>query len=284
VDTSKSFLARHEFFLRRLHSLAGLIPVGAYMVIHLLTNASIWDGVGSFQAAVHQIHSLGKALPFVEWTFIFIPILFHGIYGLIITRDGQFNQGSYPYIGNLRYTMQRATGLIAFLFIGYHVFHMHGWIHTKAWREFITPWGGQFSPFNAATTGSAAIQQTTLVMVVYLIGVLACVFHLANGIWTMGITWGIWTTAEAQRRANYIAGAVGAIVLMLGLAAWSGFAFKIDTKNPAKVEEARVIENQMLKSRMDAGLIDEDTATEKSAPSPPDVTAMATQHESDSRE
>jgi hypothetical protein len=35
----------------------------------------------------------------------------------------------------------------------------------------------------------------------YAIGILACVFHLANGIWTMGITWGVWTSPAAQSRA-----------------------------------------------------------------------------------
>ncbi len=32
----------------------------------------------------------------------------------------------------------------------------------------------------------------------YSVGVLSCVFHLANGIWTFGITWGLWITPEAQ--------------------------------------------------------------------------------------
>jgi succinate dehydrogenase / fumarate reductase cytochrome b subunit len=64
-NASSSFLARHEFLIRRLHSLSGLIPVGAYMVIHLLTNASTLSGPMSFQNAVYQIHSLGAILPVV---------------------------------------------------------------------------------------------------------------------------------------------------------------------------------------------------------------------------
>ena len=36
-----SFFERHEFLIRRLHSLSGLIPVGAYMVVHLTVNASV---------------------------------------------------------------------------------------------------------------------------------------------------------------------------------------------------------------------------------------------------
>src|SRR3954463_12839641 len=64
-----SFFARHEFLLRRLHSLSGLIPVGAYMVVHLLTNASVLGGPASFQDQVDTIHRLGPILPLVEWTF-----------------------------------------------------------------------------------------------------------------------------------------------------------------------------------------------------------------------
>ena len=30
--------------------------------------------------------------------------------------------------------------------------------------------------------------QETIVPVLYTVGVLSCVFHLANGVWTMGIT------------------------------------------------------------------------------------------------
>ena len=44
-----SFLVRHQFVIYRLFSLSGLIPVGAYLVVHLVTNASILNGPMSFQ-------------------------------------------------------------------------------------------------------------------------------------------------------------------------------------------------------------------------------------------
>src|SRR5438128_1624995 len=84
--SSGTFLERHEFLLRRLHSLSGLVPVGAYMVIHLLTNASVLDGPATFQRRVYAIHSLGAVLPLVEWTFIFLPLLCHAVFAILITR------------------------------------------------------------------------------------------------------------------------------------------------------------------------------------------------------
>ena len=124
-NSPQSFLVRHDFLIRRLHSLSGLIPVGAFMCVHLLVNASVLEGPGTFQKNVYQIHSLGDLLPVVEWVFIFIPILFHAIIGMVIVAGGMPNSNHYRYGPNYRYTLQRITGMIAFVFIMVHVFHMH---------------------------------------------------------------------------------------------------------------------------------------------------------------
>lgn len=246
--SSLPLLVRHEFLIRRLHSLSGLIPVGAYMVVHLLVNASILDSPASFQRNVYQIHSLGRVLWLVEWLFIFIPILFHAILGVVIIRGGLPNTGNYPYAGNIRYTLQRATGMIAFAYIVWHVFHMHGWFHVDSWlRSVAEPlYGARFKAFNAASTAGAAIQQSLLVSVLYAVGVVACVYHLANGIWTMGITWGVWTSPAAQRRANNVCVAGGVVLGLIGLGALWGM-------QTVDVNEARRIEDAMYEARTAAG-------------------------------
>ena len=169
-----SFWDRHSFAIRRLHSLSGLVPVGGYMVIHLLVNASVLNGDTSFQANVADIHKFGALLPVIEWTLIFIPILFHAIVGMVIVAGGLPNTHNYPYGANYRYTLQRVTGVIAFLFIGLHVFHMHGWFHNQAWTEYVVGplGGGKFKPYNATSTAGLALQPIT-VTVVYLVGMLS---------------------------------------------------------------------------------------------------------------
>src|SRR5262249_4792464 len=143
VDIEPSFWDRHSFLIRRLHSLSGLVPVGGYMVIHLLVKASVLNSDASFQTNVLNIHKFGALLPVVEWTLIFIPILFHDIVGMVIVAGGLPNTHQCPFEANYRYTLQRATGVIAFLFIGLHVFHMHGWFHDSWWVEHIvSPLGG----------------------------------------------------------------------------------------------------------------------------------------------
>lgn len=217
------FFSRNEFLIRRLHSLSGLVPVGAYMCVHLVTNASTLGGPAMFQKNVDLIHSLGPALPLVEWGFIFLPLLFHAIVGVVIIRSGSPNLSSYQYMGNVRYTLQRVTAWIALFFILYHVFHMHGWFHFEAWDKHVAkPLGGhQFAP-HAASSSAAIALASPLKKLLYAIGVVACTYHLANGIWTMGITWGVWTSAAAQKRANWICLAFGIGITVVGLSALAG--------------------------------------------------------------
>lgn len=239
-ETARPFFARHEFLIRRLHSLTGLIPVGAYMCIHLATNASILAGPATFQDNVDRIHSLGPALPFVEWTFILLPIIFHAVVGVAIIRSGLPNTGSYPYPTNVRYTLQRATAWIALFFIGWHVFHMHGWVTLPHWREQVarTGLGAQFDPEHASSSVHTALG-SLWVTIFYLVGVAACVFHFANGLWTMGITWGAWTSPAAQKRAGRICLAVGILVMAVGLGALVGVR-AVNARAARKLEDARL--------------------------------------------
>jgi succinate dehydrogenase / fumarate reductase cytochrome b subunit len=246
----RPFLARHEFFVRRLHSLTGLVPVGAFMTVHLLANASILEGPGAFQQTVYRIHSLGALLPLVEWVFIFLPILFHGLLGLAIIRSGVMNTGTYFYSSNVRYMLQRASGIIAFLFILLHVFHMHGWFHVDAWvRHVVEPFGGgQFRPYSAPSTLGSALDGLVFPLL-YAIGILTCVFHLSNGLWTMGITWGLWTSPAGQRRANYLCGSLGAFLGIVGLSALYGAA-SVDVQQAREVEDgmysAKVLAHELV--------------------------------------
>jgi succinate dehydrogenase / fumarate reductase, cytochrome b subunit len=251
VENSASFLARNDFLIRRLHSLTGLIPVGAFMCVHLLVNASVLESPAAFQRNVYQIHSLGSLLPVVEWAFIFLPILFHACIGVVIVAGGMPNTGNYPYQANYRYLLQRITGLLAFLFIAIHVFHMHGWFHADVWLEKVVhPLGGaQFKPFNAASTAGLALQSVVMVAV-YLIGVLSCVYHLANGIWTMGITWGVWISPAAQSRALKVCGLFGVLLAVVGVGGIFGMR---QQGQGEKLNEARQVEDRIYQHKIDAG-------------------------------
>jgi len=228
-DPSPSFLARHQFLIYRLFSLAGLMPVGAFLVVHLLTNASVLAGPGVFQSRVDMIHSLGPLLVPIEWAFIFLPMIFHAVVGFVIIANGMPNVGSYAYVGNVRYTLQRATGMIAFVFIIWHITQLH-WLGTPFG-------GGRFDPHHA-TSSAAVVLRPLLISMLYAIGILSTVFHFSNGLWTLGITWGLWTSPAAMRRANAISIMMGVLLGAAGLGALGGM-------RSVDVEQAKVIENRM---------------------------------------
>ena len=238
TESSPSFLARHQFLIYRLFSLSGLIPVGAFLVVHLLTNASVLSGAGAFQSRVDMIHSLGPLLVPIEWLFIFLPMLFHATVGFVIIANGLPNVGSYPYVGNLRYTLQRATGMIAFVFIMGHIIHLH-WMGEPLG-------GGKFDP-HAATSSAAEAIYPLLTTILYAIGVLCAVFHLANGLWTLGITWGIWTSPAAMRRANAVSIVIGVLLAGAGLGAIAGLRDIGGDKG--KLGQAKQVETIMNEDR-----------------------------------
>ena len=235
-----SIFARHQFLIKRLFSLTGLFFSG-YVVVHLLTNASVLAGPAMFQEGVNRIHSLGPILPLVEWVFLFLPIIFHSIVGWGIILGASPNLGDYRYSGNVRYTLQRVTAIILFFFILGHVLHMH-----QLGAMF---GGGLFKPEQASSSMASALQSALWIQLFYALGVFSAAFHVGNGIWTAGITWGLWTSAAAQRRANKIAVALGLLVMLLGVLAIIG-ARRVNVSEARQIEERMEIEHRKLRGEL----------------------------------
>ena len=80
----------YSFVWRKLHSLMGIIPIGAFLLEHLLSNFEALHGPAAYGAQVKFLNSL-PLVRVLEWTFIFLPILYHGIYGVYIWLRGQSN-------------------------------------------------------------------------------------------------------------------------------------------------------------------------------------------------
>ena len=225
---------------------------GGFMTVHLAVNASVLNSPETFQNNVYAIHALDKILPIVEWALIFAPLLFHAVVGVFIANNAAFNQGQYRYGPNYRYTIQRITGYVLFFFVLYHVFHMHGWLHFGWWQAMIEPWGGhQFRPFNASSTAGDALQ-SWIVTLVYAIGVVCGVYHFANGVWTAGITWGLWTSPNAQQGALKICTAAGAGLCLVGLAALFGMRM---AGSPENINNTQADENRIYDARVQAGSV-----------------------------
>ena len=178
---------RRHFYLRRLHSLSGVVPIGFYMLVHVYAiNATILAGPQVFDRAADTLESTPWfMLLLIEIFFLWLPIAFHGIYGFFIVREAEHNFTTYAYPRNLFFSLQRFTGVVAFAFLAFHMY-------TTRFYNYVFG-----VPINYATMHGW--MTNPLVFTVYLVGILACVFHLTNGVSTFCITWGITVGARAQR-------------------------------------------------------------------------------------
>jgi succinate dehydrogenase / fumarate reductase cytochrome b subunit len=200
---------RNHFLLRRLHSLTGII-FGGYLVVHLIVNATIAQLGDTYQVQVNKIHEL----PFVwalEWGLIYLPILYHTVYGIWITVTGQPNVDRYPYHRNWFYTFQRVSAIIIVLFMIFHVFSLK----VGAFGTTLS-----FVPEQASQTVHRHMTASwVLPWVVDPLGVLASCYHLANGFWTAAITWGLTISEGAQRRFGYVCAGLFVLTFICGITA-----------------------------------------------------------------
>lgn len=212
-------LDRHHFALRRLHSLTGIVPVGLFLINHLLANSTFFLGQGHFNHHIALIHSLPWLLV-IEVGFIFLPLLFHGALGVVITLQARNNPMRYPYADNWRFYFQRITAWITVAFVLVHLAHFR----FAHWFALAPPYstghdmpGGFFlftgDGFQAGLMGIP----TWAWLVIYAIGLAAAVYHFCNGIVTFCITWGLVIGVESRRRVSLAAGALGAVLMLWGL-------------------------------------------------------------------
>src|SRR5688572_11884754 len=111
------------FLLRKLHQLTGIVPLGAFFAVHMYTNSTAMSGPEVFNDHVRDIHHM-PYLIFVEVFGIFVPLLFHSIYGILITAEARPNVLSYGYGRNWFYLFQRITGAFLFVFLLFHVLNL----------------------------------------------------------------------------------------------------------------------------------------------------------------
>jgi succinate dehydrogenase / fumarate reductase cytochrome b subunit len=204
------------FVLRKLHQLSGIMPLGVFLLEHFYTNSKALYGQADFNSAVKDLQSIPYIL-LVEIGGIFIPLIYHAVYGLVITVEARPNNLNYPYPRNWFYTIQRVTGVILFFFITFHVLNF---------RFGLIP---GLNTMSVAQHPDQAFQVVARefsilpIFIVYVIGITSTVWHLANGVWLFLVDWGITIGDRAQRLTGYACIGFGAILLAVGINAAVAF-------------------------------------------------------------
>jgi succinate dehydrogenase/fumarate reductase cytochrome b subunit (b558 family) len=184
-----------------------VLPVGVFMVGHFWTNAKALAGQGSYDGAVADIHHM-PYLPVLE-AGILVPLAFHALYGVKLALDGRPNVGVYTHSRNWMYTLQRVTGVVALLFILFHLYEYRWQVSQGA----MVP--SAFYPTLCAHLSSTS-GGIPLLALTYVLGVAACSFHFANGLWGFCASWGLAPSRASQRIAGLACGLIGVLVFVLG--------------------------------------------------------------------
>lgn len=204
------------FVLRKLHQLSGIVPLGLFLLEHFYTNSKAIGGANHFNDAVRDLQAIPYIL-LVEIGGIFIPLIYHAVYGLVITMEARPNNLNYPYARNWFYLIQRITGIILFFFITFHVlnfrFGMIPGLNTISVAH---------RPDLAFDIVSREFRMLPI-LIIYLVGITATVWHFANGIWLFMVDWGITIGERAQRLTGYACIAFGIVLLVVGINATIAF-------------------------------------------------------------
>ncbi len=212
-----------SFLLRRLHSLTGIIPVGAFLFEHILISNSTAIGQNGPAAYARQVSFLAN-LPlvfFLELFGIWIPIAYHALYGFYIWYRGDGNTASYPWSGNWMYTLQRYTGGIAFIYIVWHVYTMR-----------FTGVDLHDNPMASFGKVQNEVMHTGLFLF-YVIGLVAASWHFAYGIWLFCAKWGVVVGEKAQQRLLRVCLAFFLVLCGAGLASLYSFrSHRVETDSP----------------------------------------------------
>jgi succinate dehydrogenase / fumarate reductase cytochrome b subunit len=189
--------------VRRLLSLTGVLPLGAFVLAHLAVNARALRSETAFALVVGAIHGM-PATAFLEWLFVLAPLAVHAAIGLwlVVTRRPLAEHSPYPR--SLAIAV-RATGVVAMGFLAMHLPELR-------FREA----GGRLGGNEMATVLSEDLSSIWHGVpwrgAAYLTGTACVSFHFAAGLWGFAVTTRAGRGPRVRRWAAWGAIAFGATI------------------------------------------------------------------------
>jgi len=216
----------NSFYSRKLHSLLGVIPLGFFLISHMMANYEAFrGGKEGFIEHVEWINSMPFVI-FLEVVGIWLPLLYHGIYGLYIAYESRNNVTSYGYLRNQMFALQRFTGVATLVFIVWHFYDTR--FQVALGNITHDQLGEQIH----------GIVTNPIFFTLYIIGIVSAVFHFSNGMWSFLVSWGITVGPRAQRVSSIFW--MGAFVIIstlfiLALIAFTDSSFAISETIQLKI-------------------------------------------------
>jgi len=196
---------RAEFFRARLASAVAVLPLGVWTFVHLWHNLAALQGGEAWQRAVTQYsHPVAEAATGIV---VLVPLAIHAVWGIGRLASSRPNISRYRSYGNLKYVLQRLSAAGVLLFLGAHL-----------WLAFLKPRIEEGHPEVFAAIAEE-MHFHTPTLVVYLLGTLGVAYHLANGMQSFCMGWGVVSSARALQRLEWATVALFVVLLAMSWAA-----------------------------------------------------------------
>jgi succinate dehydrogenase / fumarate reductase cytochrome b subunit len=197
-----------DFILARLGSLFAFLPLGVWTTVHLWNQLAAYQSPEAWQASVTEHSSqAGAALTFAV---VLVPLLWHTVWGLSRMVKSKPNL-RIGWFSNFRYILQRLSAIGLLLFLGAHLY--------LAWfgPRFLE---GRPEPFSDIAREMHFHAPT---LAVYILGVLAIAYHLANGLWSfLSMGWGVTVSKSGMAWMEKVSLLFFVVLLAIGWAAVYG--------------------------------------------------------------
>jgi succinate dehydrogenase / fumarate reductase, cytochrome b subunit len=204
-EAAQALPAQSGSFIRtRLGSLLAVMPLSVWTVIHLWSNLAAFRGADAWQESVTG-HSHPIAF-FATSVIVLAPLLLHTVWGLsrmFVTRP---NIQRYKFFSNTKFLLQRASALGVMGFLGAHT-----------WLAMLHPRLVEGHPEPFAEIASE-MHHNPPTLIVYTLGTLGVAYHLANGLSTFAMGWGLVGSQRALKKVEYLTYATFVVLLAMS---WS---------------------------------------------------------------
>lgn len=202
----------------RLHALSGALALGAFSIVHLLTNASALGG-GALYDAVAGAIARSHVVAFIEVAFVLLPLSFHAGYGIVLlAKNATPDAAIERRYGDRRFFVaQRVSAVFVLAFVLAHAWELRlqrlffglpaESLYTTLTAHLSSTWGGV--PF---------------VALLYILGILAVTVHLANGLFAAAAMWSPGLSAARRRTIRLATATLGLLLFLVGTATVIGLA------------------------------------------------------------
>jgi succinate dehydrogenase / fumarate reductase, cytochrome b subunit len=191
-----------SFVRARMGSLLAFFPLGVWSINHLWNNLAAFQGGEKWAAAVTEYPH--PAAQVATGVVVLVPVALHTAWGIKRLASARPNNLRYGFYANLKYALQRLSAIGLLLFLGAHL-----------WLAMLRPrlTTGRPEPF-ADIAREMHFHAPTLI--VYVLGTLGLAYHLANGLHTFTMGWGLVASRRALRKLDGLAVLVFVILLAMG--------------------------------------------------------------------